>query len=171
MYSSLDALLALALIERNHEKKEGKKVLVKMRKKFDLGVQNGIIKDALDMGVPAACDQHYIRWATLQNTGNLLADMGAMGMVIVTEMKGRNREEQALPVFIHINTKEDRDWARQNEEEIVTAAAAAAMRTIGLKELDCFIIMFTNFGFSGERHRRTVALGPEALAMRKAAGL
>lgn len=172
MYSSLDALLMLALIDHFHDRKEGKKVLVKMRKKFEPGVQNGIIKDALDMGVAQASDLHYTRWSMLQNTGNQLADMGAMGMVIITESTGlKTREEKALPVFIHINTKEDRDWARANEAEIATSVASSALRLLSVRELDCYVIMFTNFGFSGERHRRPVALGPEAIAQRKALGL
>jgi len=166
MYSSLDALLMLVLIDHYHDRKEGKKVLVKMRKKFQPGVQATVIQDALDMGVKAAVDAHYDRYLGLQQASDQLADLGAMGMVMIAvEDENKSITEEALPVFIHVHSKEDKEWLLANEADAVKACANAAMRMLNLRKLDCRVVLFSNFGFSGQRHRLPVAMGPDALAV------
>lgn len=143
MYEDTDVVLMLALIAINHQdKKTRRKLAIKLAKKCSAEVKETILDKVI--ASPTFKAEAFFQvdmYLGYIGPGKELEELGCQGLVICGD--------EILPVQIFVETREDRDWALQNEGEIRLAAAHAAMNKLNLQRLACKVMMFKTKGFSG----------------------
>lgn len=138
--SNVDVLLALVL-NKHRDRKELKKLVLKLMKKASPTTVNGILSRVID----SRCHRREIELA-LQQFDEMrvfikeLSTAGHHGMIIIGS--------RILPLDLVVEEAEDWEWARANERLIQIAGAHQAMNNLNLNRLECNVVLFGTAGFS-----------------------
>lgn len=163
--SQIDVLLTL-MIHINDSPKDLKKIVTKIAKKQTNGGKvrmdpNGVVQRVIGAkNMKAEIWNCMTDLDIINETIREFAESGHHGIVefgnILFPVKlCQYFEDTGRPVEERYITREDLDWAIENEGQIQISVAHAFKNMFNEKYITCDVVLFSEYGFSGKREKVT----------------
>lgn len=175
-YNGTRAIDTLVLMAALHPEKSMKKLVLKVLKRCEPHVKQGVQMDILQTKYKTykqAIMNVAVQDSELSACATQLSDEGFPGMVIYKgecygvqiELEGielRMQNEPEKSEGIHkAELDEERDWVRCNEGEMLLAMGHAVMNSLNLHRMEFEVMLFSNRGFSGKLQLFEIERGPD----------
>lgn len=175
-YNGTRAIDTLVLMAALHPEKDMKKLVLKVLKRCEPHVKQGVQMDILQTKYKTykqAIWNVALQDAELSACATQLSDEGFPGMVLYKgeaygvqiELEGLELRKQNEPEksegILKAEMDEERDWVRSNETEMHLAMGHAVMNHLNLHRMEYEVMLFSNRGFSGKLQLFEIERGPD----------